>query len=129
MNVKMLTSVIGFFSGILSGMGVGGGMLLIPALRIFLDVNQQSAQSINLFCFIPSALCALIIHIKKKNIDFRAALPIIITGVPFSLLGAFICVNIPSKLLGRLFGVFILIFGIREIVTGFRLQKRKSTDG
>lgn len=125
----MLTSVIGFFSGILSGMGVGGGMLLIPALRIFLDINQQSAQSINLFCFIPSALCALIVHIKKKNIDFRSALPIIITGVPFSLLGAFICVNISSKLLGRLFGIFIFIFGIREIVTGFRLQKRKSTKG
>ena len=125
----MLTSVIGFFSGILSGMGVGGGMLLIPALRIFLDINQQSAQRINLFCFIPSALCALIVHIKKKNIDFRSALPIIITGVPFSLLGAFICVNISSKLLGRLFGIFIFIFGIREIVTGFRLQKRKSTNG
>ena len=125
----MLTSVIGFFSGILSGMGVGGGMLLIPAMRIFLGINQQSAQSINLFSFIPSALCALIVHIKKKNIDFRCALPIIITGVPFSLLGAFICVNIPSKLLGRLFGIFILIFGIREIVNGFRQQKRKSTDG
>lgn len=125
----MLTSVIGFFSGILSGMGVGGGMLLIPALRIFLNLNQQSAQSINLFSFIPSALCALIVHIKKKNIDFRSALPIIITGVPFSLLGAFICVNISSKLLGRLFGIFILIFGIREILTGFRLQKGKSTTG
>lgn len=125
----MLTSVIGFFSGILSGMGVGGGMLLIPALRFFLDINQQSAQSINLFCFIPSALCALIVHMKKKNIDFRAALPIIITGVPFSLLGAFLCVNIPSKLLGRLFAVFILIFGIREIVTGIKSlkQRRKST--
>lgn len=120
----MLTAIIGFFSGILSGMGVGGGMLLIPALRMFFDMSQQSAQSINLFCFLPSALCAIFIHIKNKKIDFKTALPIIITGVPFSLLGAYICTCISSKMLGRLFGIFILIFGVREIASGV-----KSTDG
>ena len=66
----MLTVIIGFLSGILGGMGVGGGMILIPAARMFLSLNQQSAQSLNLFCFIPSSLCALVIHIKnKKNND------------------------------------------------------------
>ena len=52
----MLASIIGFFSGILGGMGVGGGMLLIPAARIFLSASQQSAQSLNLFSFIGSSL-------------------------------------------------------------------------
>ena len=116
----MLTSIIGFFSGILSGMGVGGGMLLIPAATLFLGIGQHSAQSLNLFCFIPSALCALIIHIKKRNIDFKTAFPVIITGIPFSLLGAFISTNISADILGKCFGVFILIFGIREIVTGIK---------
>ncbi len=116
----MLTALIGFFSGILSGMGVGGGMLLIPAARIFLDIGQQSAQSLNLFCFIPSAICALFVHIKNKKTDVKLSLPIILTGVPFAILGAYISTNISSEMLSRLFGGFILAFGIREIVTGVK---------
>ncbi len=121
----MLTAIVGFFSGILSGMGVGGGMLLIPALRIFFNISQKNAQTINLFCFIPAAICALVVHIKKKNVDFKAVLPMIITGVPFSLLGAFLCIKVTPRLMGILFGVFILIFGIREIIMSFRSLKLK----
>lgn len=116
----MLSSIIGFFSGILSGMGVGGGMLLIPAARMFLNLGQHSAQSLNLFCFIPSSLCALVVHIKKKNIDYKTAMCIIITGIPFTLLGAYISTKLSAFLLSKLFGFFILIFGIREIYTGIR---------
>lgn len=116
----MLTSLIGFMSGILSGMGVGGGMLLIPAAIMFLGLGQHSAQSLNLFCFIPSAVCAIIVHIRKKNIDFKTALPLILTGVPFSLLGAYISTNLSASILSKCFGVFILIFGIREILTGVK---------
>ena len=128
----MLTAIIGFFSGILSGMGVGGGMLLIPALRIFFDTGQKNAQAINLFCFIPAAVCALIVHIKKKNVDFKSAIPMIVTGIPFSVLGAYLCVKTSPRILGILFGIFILIFGIREIFMSFRalkMKKRKKKHG
>jgi len=124
----MLTAIIGFLSGILGGMGVGGGMILIPAARIVLDLNQQSAQALNLFCFIPSSLCALIIHIKNKKIDFKVALPIILTGIPFAILGAYLSTKLSSEILSRLFGGFILIFGIKEIVTGVKPPKN-STNG
>ncbi len=121
----MLTAIIGFFSGILSGMGVGGGMLLIPALRIFFDISQKNAQAINLFCFIPAAVCALVVHIKKKNVDFKAAVPMIVTGIPFSIVGAYLCIRTSPRIIGILFGVFILIFGIREIIMSFRSLKMK----
>ncbi len=124
----MLAVIIGFLSGILGGMGVGGGMILIPAARMFLDVNQQSAQSLNLFCFIPSSLCALVIHIKNKKIDFKTAVPIILSGIPFAILGAYFSSNMSSELLSRLFGGFILVFGIKEIVTGVKSPKT-STNG
>ena len=124
----MLTAVIGFLSGVLGGMGVGGGMILIPAASIFLGLTQQNAQSLNLFCFIPSSLCALCIHIKNKNTDFKTAFPIILTGIPFAVLGAFISTSLPSSLLSKLFGGFILIFGIREIVSGIK-STENSTNG
>ena len=41
-------AAIGFFSGIISGMGIGGGTILIPALLFLTEVNQQQAQGVNL---------------------------------------------------------------------------------
>ena len=124
----MMLLISSILSGIIGGMGVGGGMILIPAARMFLNLNQQSAQSLNLFCFIPSSLCALVIHIKNKKIDFKTAVPIILSGIPFALLGAYLSSNMSSEILSRLFGGFILIFGIKEIVTGIKSPKN-STNG
>ena len=55
-------AAIGFFSGIISGMGIGGGTILIPALLFLTEVNQQQAQGVNLIYFIPTAVVALIAH-------------------------------------------------------------------
>ena len=52
--------VIGIVSGMISGMGIGGGTILIPALLFLQDMNQQQAQGINLIYFIPTAVIALI---------------------------------------------------------------------
>lgn len=111
----MLAILIGFFSGIISGMGVGGGMILIPALTMFMGINQHTAQTINLVYFVPTAIVALIVHIKNKNVKF-SALPMIITGIPCSLLGAYIAVGLSSSVLSKCFAVFILICGIRELM-------------
>jgi uncharacterized membrane protein YfcA len=119
----MIAPVIGFLSGILGGMGIGGGMLLVPGARMFLHINQHSAQSLNLLCFIPSALCAICVHIKKKNIDFKSALPIIITGIPTSLMASYISANLSGNFLSKCFGAFLFVFGIKEIISGIRKNK------
>ena len=62
----MLLAAAGFLSGILSGMGVGGGMILIPVLTIFAGASQHTAQTVNLYYFIPSAAAALVVHIILK---------------------------------------------------------------
>ncbi len=118
----MITVLIGFFSGIISGMGVGGGMILIPALTMLSGVSQHTAQSINLFYFIPTALASLIVHIKNKNIEY-SALSIIITGVVFSALGAFISSKLSADILRILFGIFIFVFGVIEILGSFKKNK------
>ena len=55
-------------SGIVGGMGMGGGTLLIPVLTIFFKFNQQNAQGINLLVFIPMSIVAVIIHMKNNLI-------------------------------------------------------------
>lgn len=110
----------GFLSGIISGMGIGGGMLLIPMLTIFMHVSQHQAQSINLYYFLPTAAAALIIHLKNKNIEYKKTLFIILSGIPCSMLGAYAALHMPSELLRRLFGIFLGIFGIIEVYGGLR---------
>ena len=64
----MIYTIIGFFAGVIGGMGMGGGTILIPALIMFVNIDPKIAQSINLLSSIPMAIFALIIHIKNKNV-------------------------------------------------------------
>ena len=76
----MMMVAIGFLSGIISGMGIGGGTILIPALVFLEGMGQQEVQIINLIYFIPTALIALDFHNKNNLIEKKILKPIILTG-------------------------------------------------
>lgn len=118
-----ITILAGFFSGIVSGMGIGGGAILIPILTMFLNVGQQGAQCVNLVYFIPTAIAALVIHIKNKSVDFKAALPIIAFGIIGAILGSWIAVYMSADVLRKIFAVFLFAVGINQ----FFGKKEKSS--
>lgn len=110
----------GFLAGIISGMGIGGGTILIPALTIFMSIEQKTAQAINLIYFIPTALSAVITHAKEGNIDKKILKPLIIAGL-FGAVAGSIVMNIVSKELLRTgFGIFLSVLGIMEIYKGIK---------
>jgi len=109
----MLT-LIGFLSGIISGMGIGGGTILIPALILFTDLSQHQAQSVNLFTFLPIATVAVITHLKNRNIEFRICFPLIITGLLGSYLGSKLALRLSSDFLKRIFGIFLFLMAIYQ---------------
>lgn len=110
----MVLIVIGFFSGMIGAMGIGGGTILIPALVMFTSLTQQQAQSVNLISFLPVAIVALLTHFKNKNIEIPLCLPLILLGVIGAILGSFLAVNLPSQLLRRFFGIFLFFMGLYE---------------
>lgn len=112
----MILFLSGLFSGILGGMGIGGGTVLIPALSFFTDLTQQQIQGINLIYFIPSALAAVIIHAKKGSIEKKGLTPMIIAAVIFSAAGAFTAMFISGDMLRKLFAGFLLLIGISELL-------------
>ena len=116
----MILALIGFLSGIISGMGIGGGTILIPSLVIFKNIPQQQAQGVNLVVFLPVAIIALITHHKKGNIDFSFAKLIIIGGIGGAIIGSFLAIKINPLKLKKYFGIFMLLIGIYEL-----LQKKK----
>lgn len=107
--------IIGLLSGLISGMGIGGGTILIPGLIIFTDLSQQQAQGINLTVFIPIASVALITHFRKKNIDIKTASLIIITGAIGAFFGSFLAMHISSPILRKIFAIFLFMMGLYEI--------------
>lgn len=106
---------IGFVSGIISGMGIGGGTILIPALVFLLGLEQQQAQGVNLIYFIPTAITALITHNKNKNVLWDTAKPLALTGLLGAACGAFLAVSLDAGLLKKLFGGFLFVMGLSEL--------------
>ncbi len=115
-----LNILIGLFSGIISGMGIGGGAVLIPALIILDHTGQQLAQVINLLYFLPTAVAALIIHIKNRNVDIKTALILAASGIIGAAAGAITANILSSDLLRRMFGIFLALIGFYEIYKGVK---------
>jgi hypothetical protein len=111
---------VGVLAGIISGMGIGGGTILIPALVLLFEIPQKSAQSINLIYFIPTAVVALITHIKNKQTDKAVIKPLIPSGILGAVIGAFIALNTDNTILRIMFGCFMAVIGIRELWIGFK---------
>lgn len=110
----MLEALLGFISGTVSGMGMGGGTILIPGLVLFLDIEQKTAQGINLLYFLPSAVSALIFHIKNKQIKTKSIIFLIIGGLIGAAIGSLLAVRIENDLLKKIFAVFLIVMGIYE---------------
>lgn len=121
----MLLTIIGFFAGIIGGMGMGGGTILIPALILFAHIDPKIAQSINLLSSIPMTIFALIVHIRNKNVVFSLVIPIAVFGVLGAIFGSFVANYLSSQLLRKVFGIFLLIIGCLEIKKGFCNNKKE----
>ena len=117
-----LTGVLG---GVLGGMGMGGGTILIPLLTLIFGIGQHQAQALNLLGFIPMAVIALIIHFKNKLVDYKNVWLIIVSGLVFCALGSFIAKQISSDVLKRIFGGFLILLSVFQMITGLKEKKDK----
>ncbi len=101
-------------SGIFAAMGFGGGSVLIIYLTLFANVPQTLAQGINLIFFIPISTVALIAHHKRNLIDWKYALVFIVLGVSGAICGSIIVSFIDTKILIKIFGIFLLFMGVMQ---------------
>lgn len=98
--------LIGAFSGIFSGVGMGGGTILIFLLTTFARLDQHIAQATNLVYFVPTAISAIIVNYKDKNIDIKLAKYISIYGIIGAIIGALISVNLDVQRLKKFMDFF-----------------------
>ncbi len=120
----MLVTIIGFFAGILSGLAVGGGTLLVPALVFLKGIPQHTAQGVTLLSFIPTAAVAVITHYRQGNVRPHLALLLAFGTIGGAVIGSLIAVRIPAGLLKKIFGLFLMGMGIYEFCCKAKLSKR-----
>ena len=107
--------LVGTALGFLSGLGIGGGSLLMVWLTAALGWGIQDARAVNLLFFLPSAVIACIIRYRQKNLRLKAVIPAIISGCILAAGGSILSNLIDTKLLQKLFGALLILAGTKEI--------------
>jgi len=108
--------IIGTALGFLSGIGIGGGSLLILWLTMVLGMEQNMARSINLLFFIPSALIACCFRWKQGTLDVKKVLPAVIGGCIAAGIFSWLGMVLDTGLLRKLFGGLLIFTGARELL-------------
>lgn len=116
LNSFPIAVLIGIFLGFLSGLGTGGGSLLILYLTAVLQIPQPQARAMNLLFFIPSALIASLFRGKQGHLPIKIVLSAVLAGSISAGLFAYFSGNWDISLLRKLFGILLLFTGIREIM-------------
>lgn len=114
----------GACSGVIAGMGMGGGTILIPVLTLLLNVSQHGAQGVNIIAFLPTAAAAIIVHKREGRIDFSECIPIICAGGLAAVCGALVSVHLSGDLLRRLYGAFLGVLCVIQFLSGEKAYKQ-----
>ncbi len=121
MTELLLDLAIGLVAGVASGLaGVGGGIILVPAMVYLLDVPQYAAQGTSALAILFTAASGTLVNVRNRRVDLRAAAVVGIAGVATAFLGARLAVGIDADLLRRLFGLLVVVSGARMAVDGWR---------
>jgi len=116
--------ITGLFFGIIGGMGMGGGIILIPALTLLFNVRQHDAQSINLIVFLPMAAAALFLHFKNKLVDMKKALYLSISGLAGAWLGTNLAIILEETVLKKAFGIFLIVLAVFRFFTAVKAARK-----
>jgi uncharacterized membrane protein YfcA len=102
-------------SGALGSMGLGGGGVLIIYLTLGAGLSQRAAQGLNLLLFIPCAIIALFIYLRKGLIHRKTALLSAAFGLIGAVAGTFLSGIMDAGILRKIFAVMLLIIGLKEL--------------
>ena len=117
--------IIGVIAGVVGGLGMGGGTVLILILSIFNNVEQHIAQGANVVFFIPTAVAAIIVFIKNKNIKFKLGIPILLWGIVGTTIGASISTMLDVYVLRKFFGIFLIFIGLYQTYSVYKMYRKE----
>ncbi len=117
MTTILILLIIGILAGFSSGMvGIGGGIIIVPALVFFLGLTQHQAQGVSIgMLLLPVGFLAAINYYKAGNLDFTKSLIIGASFVVGAYLGSKVSLSIDGAIMKRIFGVIIFLISLKLI--------------
>ena len=113
MNIQtiLLLAIIGLAAGVLSGMiGIGGGIIIVPALVLILGFTQQQAQGTSLgLLLMPVGILAVLNYYKQGFIDVKVVGITCVTFILGGWLGSKLALSLPQETVKKIFAVVLLL--------------------
>lgn len=115
--------VLGLIAGSLAAaLGIGGGIIFVPALVTFFGFTQIEAQGTSLAIIIPTAIVATIGHARRHRIDWPVAITAGLTGIIGAALGANLALQLDEHTLSRIFSILLAVLGVRMALRAWSLR-------
>ncbi len=118
MNEILILLCVGMAAGALSGLvGVGGGIIIVPALIFFLGFSQQIAQGTSLaMLLLPTGIFGVMNYYQKGFVDWKVALIMASTFVVGAYFGSKIAVSLNQEMVKKIFACFIVLMGLKMLI-------------
>lgn len=117
--------IVSLTIAILSGMGVGGGGLLVIYLTLFENAPQIIAQGANLLFFLVAGVASTLYSAKKKKVVWKKTIPLSIIGAIFALISSIFAAKINPDILRKIFGIMLVLSGSASLISFFVKNKQK----
>ena len=118
MTTLIILLIVGLMAGILSGMvGVGGGVIIVPALIYFMSMSQHEAQGTSLaVLLLPVGILAVYNYYKEGYVDVKMTLIIASTFLIGGFLGSKIAISLDQNVVKKIFGGVLILVAIKMIL-------------
>ena len=118
LSTLVILVIIGLFTGMLAGMlGIGGGLIVIPALMLFMGFSQHAAQGTSLAMMLPPiGIVAAWNYYKAGHVDIKIALILAVAFIAGSLFGSKLAVGMSENLLKKIFSVFLILVALKMLL-------------
>jgi len=113
----LLLAAVGAAAGVLSGLfGVGGGILMVPAMVLLLGFGQHLAQATSLAAIVPIAAVGALVFGRADSVDLLAALVLVAGSLLGVRAGARLMDRLSDERLSRIFGAFLVVVAVTMLV-------------
>jgi uncharacterized membrane protein YfcA len=120
----MVNVLMGTVLGFLSGLGIGGGSLLLLWLTLGAGMDSFTARGINLLFFLPAAVVSCCFRWKQGSLELKRILPAVLGGCLGAGLGTWLSGHLHTEILKKGFGILLILTGIRELCYHQRMENK-----
>ncbi len=118
-SMLLILIIIGIITGVMAGMlGIGGAIIMIPALVFLLGISQQTAQGTSLAVMLPPVgIIAAYNYYKAGHVNIRFAIILAVFFLVGSYFGSKLALTLPQPVLKKIFGVLLLLVAAKMLLS------------